>query len=165
MRDTPLVIREFEPVDLPKLQDIRAIAFAPVFASFRAILGTPVASVALENAENEQAEHLEAICAPDAPQQVYVGLNDGDIVGFVSVTLDRKSLVGELGLNAVHPDYCGRGFGTQLYKHALNRMREANMKVAVVGTGSDSSHAPARRAYEKVGFGPTLPNQWMYRTL
>lgn len=153
------------PADLPVLHEIRTLAFAPVFASFRSILGAPVASVALANAETEQAEHLDQICAPEAPQQVYVGLRAGDIVGFVSLTLDHESLLGELGLNAVHPSHCGRGYGTQLYEHALDVMRKAGMKAAVVGTGADPSHAPARRAYEKAGFGPTLPNQWMYRML
>ncbi|MEM8646439.1 MAG: GNAT family N-acetyltransferase, partial [Pseudomonadota bacterium] len=88
-----------------------------------------------------------------------------DIVGFVSITLDHTTLLGEIGLNAVHPSQCGRGYGTQLYTHALDVMRQAGMKAASVGTGADPSHAPARRAYQKAGFGPTLPNQWMYRTL
>jgi hypothetical protein len=33
------------------------------------------------------------------------------------------------------------------------------------GVGGDPSHIPARRAYEKAGFGPSLPNVWMYRVL
>jgi hypothetical protein len=31
-------------------------------------------------------------------------------------------------------------------------MREAGMKLAVVGTGGDPGHAPARRSYEKAGY-------------
>jgi hypothetical protein len=31
-------------------------------------------------------------------------------------------------------------------------MREAGMRIAIVGTGEDPGHAPARRTYEKVGY-------------
>ena len=44
-------------------------------------------------------------------------------------------------------------------------MREAGVRVATVGTGGDAAHAPARRAYEKAGFGPYLPSIYMYKAL
>ena len=52
-----------------------------------------------------------------------------------------------------------------MYELVLERMREQGMLLATVGTGGDPSHAPARRAYEKVGFGPALPSVWLYRRL
>ena len=39
------------------------------------------------------------------------------------------------------------------------------MMLATVGVGGDHSHSPALRAYEKAGFGPSLPSVWMYRVL
>lgn len=39
------------------------------------------------------------------------------------------------------------------------------MALATVSTGGDPSHAPARRAYEKAGFGPGLPSVYLYRVL
>jgi len=39
------------------------------------------------------------------------------------------------------------------------------MAAATVGVGGDPSHAPARRAYEKAGFGPTILSLWMYGSL
>ncbi len=86
-------------------------------------------------------------------------------MGFVAVSLDKETRVGEIGLNAVHPDLSGRGIGTRLYRHAIEVMKAAGMKVASVGTGGDPSHAPARRAYEKAGFGPAIPSIWMYRAV
>ncbi len=47
----------------------------------------------------------------------------------------------------------------------LHAMREAGMRVATVGTGGDASHVPARRAYEKAGFGPAIPSLYLYRSL
>jgi hypothetical protein len=35
---------------------------------------------------------------------------------------------------------------------AVDRMKEAGMEVAMVETGGDWGHAPARAAYEKAGF-------------
>jgi len=34
----------------------------------------------------------------------------------------------------------------------LNLFRQEGLKYAMVGTGMDEGHAPARRAYEKAGF-------------
>ena len=52
-----------------------------------------------------------------------------------------------------------------MFEHALDLMRAAGIKVATVGTGGDDSHAPAYRAYEKAGFGPGIPNFYLYRML
>lgn len=158
-------IRPFQLGDLDELQRIRARAFEPVFRSFRQTLGARIAGFALLNAEQQQEQHLAELCSAEAPQKVFVASTEGKPVGFVSILLDHEQKVGEVGLNAVDPDHAGRGIGTQLYQFALQEMKAAGMKVATVGTGGDPSHAPARRAYEKAGFGPTLPSQWMYRAL
>jgi hypothetical protein len=46
---------------------------------------------------------------------------------------------------------------------ALDKMKAAGVKLAVVGTG-DEGHAPARRAYEKVGY-TGLPTVRYYKAL
>ena len=65
----------------------------------------------------------------------------------------------------MHPDYSGQGFGTEMYKFAIEIMKESGMQVATVGTGGDISHAPARRAYEKSGFSVQIPSVWMCQKL
>lgn len=50
-----------------------------------------------------------------------------------------------------------------MYDYAQLRM--AGMRVAEVGTGGDPSHAPARRAYAKAGFGPGIPSVYLYQEL
>ena len=162
---TNVCIRAFEAADLKAIQRIRAAAFEPVFRSFRDIVGEPVSALALGSADTEQAEHLASLCEPKSPQQVHVALIDNDIVGFVSFSLDAEKRIGEIGLNAVHPDHAGRGIGTAFYNFAIDRMRRSGMLLATVGVGGDPSHIPARRAYEKAGFGRSLPSVWMYRVL
>jgi hypothetical protein len=39
------------------------------------------------------------------------------------------------------------------------------MCLAIMGTGGDASHAPARRIYEKVGLGAAIPSVWLYKLL
>jgi GNAT superfamily N-acetyltransferase len=158
-------IRPFEPGDLAALQRIREAAFEPVFRSFRGIVGEEIAAIAFRHADVEQGKLLADICATNSGHHVLVVTADGEIVGFVSFTVDADKGLGEIGLNAVHPKHAGEGIGTWMYRHALRRMKELGMAVATVGVGGDPSHAPARRAYEKAGFGPALPSLNLYKLI
>ena len=158
-------IRSFALVDLPALHAIRSAAFAPVFASFRSIVGPEIAALGLSTAETEQGNLLEAIAKPDSGHSIAVAEIDGVIAGFVSWKADAATRIGEITLNAVHPDYGSRGLGAALYEQALAALKSAGMQLATVGTGGDPSHAPARRAYEKAGFSTGLPSIYLYRRL
>ena len=159
------LIRAYAPSDLPTLHAIRSAAFAPVFASFRSIVGPEIAALGLATAEQEQADLLDAIARPDSGHAIAVAETGGELTGFVSWKPDIAPGIGEITLNAVHPDHAGKGIGTALYEHALAALKSAGMQLATVGTGGDPSHAPARRAYEKVGFSVHLPSIYMYRKL
>ena len=158
-------IRAYAPDDLATLHAIRGAAFAPVFASFREIVGPEIATLGLATAEQEQAELLDAIAKPDSGHGIAVAEVNNAIAGFVSWKPNIAPGIGEITLNAVHPDHGGKGVGTALYEHALAALKAAGMQLATVGTGADPSHAPARRAYEKAGFSVRLPSIYMYRTL
>lgn len=163
--DEDYEIRLFQSGDLPRMHEIRNAAFAPVFKSFRDIVGAEIAPIALASAEEEQGQFLDTICAADSGHEVYVVENDAGIVAFVSLVINQNSKMGEVDLNAVDPEHQGHGIATTMYSFALDRMREEGMIVAIVGTGGDPSHAPARRAYEKTGFGPRIPSHWYYTRL
>ena len=95
---------------------------------------------------------------------VWVAEVDGLAVGFIAYELHDKDKTGEVQLLAVHPEYQNDGIGTALNVFALQKMREAGMRLAVVGTGGEESHAPARRSYEKAGYTP-LPLVRYYQKL
>ena len=158
-------IRAFQPGDLPRLHAIRKAAYKPIFASFRSIVGDAIADVAIDSAEWSQGEYLDTICARGSDRTVFVVERDGAVIAFYSLALDAETKVGEIDLNAVDPAHQGDGVGTAMYDDALARMKAAGMKVANVATGADDSHAPARRAYEKAGFGPVLPCVYLYKEL
>lgn len=165
MSDLVPVIRLATASDVSTLEEIRKVAFAPVFASFRTILGDELYELVQSRADEQQADLLSRLVADDSEWEVYVAELMGLVVGFVSIHLAEETKVGEIGLNAVHPDHAGRGIGTAMYDYVLTRMKEASMRAATVATGGDPSHAPARRAYEKVGFDVYIPSIWMCRLL
>jgi GNAT superfamily N-acetyltransferase len=160
-----VAFRPFELHDVAAMQAVRKAAYAPVFQSFRDIVGKEIAAVAFMRADEEHASYLESLCEPQDGRHLFVALVDGVIVGFCTYTVNREKRTGEIGLNGVHPDHAGRGIGTKMYAFALDRMKENGILIAEVGTGGDPSHAAARRAYEKVGFGPRIPSVSYYKLL
>ena len=158
-------MRRVKDDDIPVLEKIRMAAFAPIFASFRKILGDSLYDIVQAHEDNAQSEFLVFLSASELPWELYVAEIAGETVGFVALKLDRERLVGEIGLNAVHPDQAGRGIATAMYRFALSRMKAAGMSAATVSTGADENHAPARRAYQKVGFEKRIPIVWMCREL
>jgi ribosomal protein S18 acetylase RimI-like enzyme len=151
--------------DLPLVEGIRQAAFAPVFTSFRALLGAELYALVQAREDEAQKDLLVALLAPASGWEVYMAEVAGTVVGFVSLQLNHETHVGEIGLNAVHPQQAGQGIGTRMYEFAVSRMREAGMRAATVATGGDASHAPARRAYEKAGFTGQIPSVWLCRRL
>jgi GNAT superfamily N-acetyltransferase len=163
-----MVSIQFSPAQnehLSKIQTIRERAFAPVFTSFRRILGDEIYDFAQRREDEAQAHTLASFFQTDSDWDVHIASFNDEVVGFVCIKLDDSLFIGEIGLNAIDPSWSGRGFGFEMYQYAQRCMQHAGMKVAVVSTGADSSHAAARRAYRKAGFDKEVPSVWMCRKL
>ena len=127
-------------------------AWAPVFDSLKSILNPDVYQEFYPDGWGvSQEEAVKAVCA-EAATRVWVAIEDDAAVGFVAVRLHSESKMGEIYMIAVDPDYQGRGIATALTDFALAWMRSQGMTIAMVETGGDPGHAPARRTYEKSGF-------------
>lgn len=150
---------------LPTLDRIRLAAFAPVFASFRSLLGDALYELAQARDDQAQGALLVSLLQSDSGWEVYTASEAGVVVGFVSLRMNPETFIGEIGLNAVDPKHAQRGIGTAMYQFAVQRMKQAGMRVATVGSGGDASHVPARRAYEKAGFDAAIPSVWLSRLL
>jgi ribosomal protein S18 acetylase RimI-like enzyme len=168
----PITLRPAAAADSQRLQDIRARAFATVFASFRSLLGDFVYDHAQRPQDEAQEELLLKLIQGREGWELWVAeirdsgpVESDPIVGFVAIGIDRQTGIGEIGLNAVDPAHQARGIGSSLYRFAFDRMREAGLRVATVSTGGDASHEPARRAYRKAGFDREIPSTWMCRSL
>ena len=158
-------IRRFQAGDREHIQDIRKRAFAPIYDSWRELLGKTIFDRQYPDADPKQAEYLDSICGDHSTNEVYVLQNETHIVGFVGISFDEDGLGGEITLNAVDPEFQGRGLGTQLYAFAVARLKEKGVTLARVGTALDAAHAPARKAYEKAGFSVGLPYIALFQLL
>lgn len=145
-------IRHFKDEDYKDIVEITILAFTPIHESFRQILGEKVFGLVYPDWKKSNTKYVKSLCKGKDKKNILVIERDNRIVGFISFFLDIKNKKGELGLNAVHPDYQNRGVGKKLYDHVLRYLKEQGIKLVEVSTGGDDSHLQARRAYEKCGF-------------
>ena len=71
MKNTTIEIRPATAADAPRLEAIREAAFAPVFASFRALLGDEIYERAQAHEDRNQGAYLASLLAPDSGWEVY----------------------------------------------------------------------------------------------
>ena len=144
-------IRAYFDEDLEDIVNLSLLAWEPVFVSFRQILGPKIFPILYPDWRRAQQEGVETTCNNKENASVLVAEVDGVVVGFVAYVMHEDGSA-EVVLLAVHPEYQNSGIGTELNKVALQEMKARGVKLAVVGTGGDESHAPARRSYEKAGY-------------
>jgi GNAT superfamily N-acetyltransferase len=149
-----LHIRPVRDDDIENLVQLSLLAWVPVFISFEQVLGSTIYKLIWPDWRTSQKEGVETICKDSEKYTTWVAESDGIVVGFLACGLNDENKNGEVMLLAVHPEYQNRGIGIELYTFALEKMKESGMKLAVVGTGGDPGHAPARRSYEKARYTP-----------
>ena len=145
-------IRTYVDGDLNDIVELSLLAWEPVFHSFQKVLGQKIYSVLYPEWQKSQKEGVEGICSEKEKYTTLVAEYNNKAVGFLSYELKREANNGEVILLAVHPEYQNAGIGTALNKKALEELKAAGMQMAIVETGGDESHAPARRSYEKAGY-------------
>lgn len=146
-------IEPYEDSQLDAVKSLSLRAWTPVFDSIKKAMNFEVySSFYPDDWRVSQLHAVEEVCAA-ADTKVWVAIDSGSIVGFIAVKLHSESSLGEIYMIAVDPDYQRRGIGTALVEFALDWMKLAGMSVAMVETGGDPGHAPARCTYEKLGFG------------
>lgn len=145
-------IEPYNPHQLDAVIRLSLRAWSPVFDSIQDAMNADLYRELYRDWRVSQQKAVEDVCAAE-DTNVWVAIDADSTVGFVAVKLDSESSMGEVYMVAVDPDFQGRGIGTALMEFALAWMKDSGMSVAMVKTGSDPGHAPARRTYEKMGFG------------
>ncbi|MCC5623200.1 GNAT family N-acetyltransferase [Nostoc sp. CHAB 5715] len=162
-------IEPYNPHQLDAVIRLSLRAWTPVFDSIQKAIDLDVYRELYPDPDwrVSQQKAVEEVCA-DANTKVWVAMvedppflrnaprtaiDSGSTVGFVAVKLHSESRLGEIYMIAVDPDYQRRGIGSALMEFVLDWMKVAGMSVAMVETGGDPGHAPARYTYEKLGFG------------
>jgi GNAT superfamily N-acetyltransferase len=148
----PPTIRPLTADDLQPVVDLSLRAWAPVFASLeQALSGSGVFEELHPDWHDTQRRAVLDVCANNA-MTVWIAELDGAVVGFAAATLHDKEPLGEIYMIAVDPTYHRRGVGIALTTYATDWIKRQGMTVALIGTGGDPGHAPARRLYEHAGY-------------
>lgn len=157
-------IRPASHDDMEALVQLSLLAWVPVFHSFQHVLGSSIYPLLYPDWERQQREEVESVCKNDARFFVWIAEEASIILGFIAYACNSEEQTGEVELLAVHPDYQNQGIGTALNTFALDKMKAEGVKLAIVATGGDLGHAPARRSYEKAGY-TALPLVRYYKDL
>jgi ribosomal protein S18 acetylase RimI-like enzyme len=160
-----LTIRPYTADDLNAVIEITLAAWEPVFTSFRELLGKQIFDTVYPDWREEKREQLTSQCSGEHGAVVRIAELDGKLVGYTVYYCNHVTTIGEISHNAVDPAYQNQGIATEMYEVCLDEMKVKGMTCAQVSTGGDSSHAPARRAYEKAGFDRSIPSVNYYRSL
>jgi ribosomal protein S18 acetylase RimI-like enzyme len=158
------IIREFRKDDLGAIIELSLRGWEPVFASVRQVLGDTIFLRLHPDWKADQADEVRSACN-NRERDIFVAETDGRPVGFVVVALNAfHEGMGAIEIIGVDPDYQRRGISSRLTEFAIEHMRRRGMDIAVVETGGDPGHQPARAAYEAAGF-TLLPIARYFRLL
>jgi GNAT superfamily N-acetyltransferase len=145
-------IEPYDPHQLDTVIRLSLRAWAPVFDSIKKVMDLDIyQEFYSDDWRVNQQKAVEDVCTAENTN-VWVAIDTDSVLGFIAVKLDSETSMGEIYMVAVDPDFQGQGIGTALMEFALDWMKNAGMSVAMVETGGDPGHAPARRTYEKLGF-------------
>jgi len=160
-----MVIRPARAEDIPAVCELAELAWQPVYAEFRRRLGDRLDSRLRPQVKGlKEAQVRQAF--EQRPDSMIVTEIGGRIAAFATFyVVEPEKRIGEIGNNAVHPDFQGRGIARKQYERIFEELRRLGMEYVRVTTGLDDAHAPARRAYEAVGFDRQLPVVTYYREL
>jgi GNAT superfamily N-acetyltransferase len=160
------LIRPYDRSDARKVIRLSLRAWAPVFASERKVMGDEIFERLYgDDWRRQQARDVEKVLAAEE-MNVWVAEVNGEVVGFVAATLrdDIDIDIGEVSMLAVDPESQNHGLGTELTDVATDWIRKSGFSLALVSTGGDAGHAPARRTYEKAGYTP-MPSVNFFKAL
>lgn len=160
-----LTIRPYAEADYAATLKVCVAAFAPIHQGFAQVLGLQAFALQYADWRERYAATLADIPRADANTKVFVAQMDGAVVGFVFAILDAQRKTGEIGLNAVAPEWQRRGIGKAMYELALADLKQRGAEIAYVGTGGDDAHAPARAAYAALGFDRAIPSLHLFKVL
>ena len=151
----PTTIRRLVEADVVSVVAFSLEAWAPVFACIELELGQEVYRLLYPDWRSAQAGAVEAACrAPE--NDVWVAVVGARPVGFLALCFvnEDAARVGEIRMLAVDPAYQRAGVGASLVQRAVTEIKSRGVELAVVATGGDPGHAPARALYEKLDFDP-----------
>ncbi|MCD2195682.1 GNAT family N-acetyltransferase [Actinomycetospora endophytica] len=155
-------LRRYDEADRQAVLELSLRAWEPVFESLRGVLGpSGVFDVLHPDWRDSQRRAVEGVL-DDPATTVWSAVLDGMVIGFAAATV--REAYGEIVMLAVDPSAQRRGIGGALTTTALAWIAEQGVAVAMVETGGDPGHAPARRVYERAGFAALPVTRYFRRS-
>lgn len=124
-------IRLYQPADLPELKRITLEAFEGLALDQR--IEQRLGILQGHDWRWRKARDVEDDARANA-FGVFVAVDRGRILGYISTRVDRESGKGRIPNIAVVPEARGTGLGRQLIEHALVYFRQEGMAFAVIET-------------------------------
>jgi dTDP-4-amino-4,6-dideoxy-D-galactose acyltransferase len=147
-------VRPFGVADAPPLEALARSAFSDT--RFFRDPGFP-----RQRSEELYVKWLRAAIEAPGGDAVLVADEGTGASGFITVTLHRDSLTGEVGLVAVSQQSRREGVGAALVQSACKHCAAQGMKRVRVAT--QAHNVPALRLYERLGFRTNATMLWFHR--
>lgn len=147
MNDAPLLIRAYRASDLPELRRITVESFGSV--ALEQMLEHKFGIWNDRDWKARKADHIDddvAACA----EGCFVAEREGELMGYITIRLDRLNSKGRIPNLAVVEAARGLGLGRRLIMHAIDFMREEGIKIAQIETMA--SNAIGQHLYPSCGF-------------
>lgn len=146
-------IRDYRAQDEEAVVGLSLRAWAPVFQSLERVLGPDIFTRLHPDWRRDQEGAVRGTLA-DPASRVWVADAGNEVTGFAAAVLHHDRGLGEVTMLAVDPQAQNRGTGAALTEVATSWLRASGVAVAMIDTGGDPGHSPARRVYEKAGYTP-----------
>lgn len=161
-----LIFRNATEADAEAICDIAVSQWSPIYDGYAERLGRELYELVTEAGPLERKRAIIRECALDLEHCIVCEV-DGRVAGFAHFLIESANgkPIGVLGNNAVSGEYRGRGIAGRIYDIIFDKMKAIGCVAVKVHTGLDDGHAPARRAYEKMGFEKNLPSVVYYKKL
>ncbi|HOU13357.1 MAG TPA: GNAT family N-acetyltransferase [Anaerolineae bacterium] len=141
------MIRRYTEADREPIQAITAICFAGVSIDYAIELRHGV--IAGKDWRWRKAQQIADDIAANA-EGIFVAIEDGKVVGYVTSRVDCDTKIGWIPNLAVLPAYQQRGLGQALIETALTYLAEAGMLYARIETLAHN--AVGQHFYPSMGF-------------
>ncbi len=143
----PVVIRPYQPADLPVLRQITVDSFGGV--ALEQVLEDKFGRWNERSWKARKADHIDDDCAAN-PSGVFIADRAGQILGYITTRVDRHNSRGRIPNLAVIEEARGLGLGRRLVDHALDYFRKEGLHVAMIETMA--SNSIGQHLYPSCGF-------------
>ena len=147
MNPDDIVFRPFREPERQALRDLTVASFAGV--SIDKNIEDRFGRLGETDWKERKAAHVDDDIAANA-EGVLVAEYEGRIIGYITVTLNRKAKLGRIPNMAVDERYRGMGIGARLLQAADDYMRAEGMTHAKIETLDQN--AVGQHLYPKMGF-------------